>query len=91
VVSRTEVLDLKADGRCEVVFATRDTVAVLDDSGTRSVRSRSDDADGVRHRRSVPAAYERSVALWNGELSKLLKTRRQKRREFFDRAGEGTY
>jgi hypothetical protein len=30
---RAEVLDLDADGRCEVVFATRDTVAALDDAG----------------------------------------------------------
>jgi hypothetical protein len=33
VVSHVEVVDLDADGRCEVVFATRDTVVALDDSG----------------------------------------------------------
>jgi hypothetical protein len=32
-VSRAETLDLDADGRCEVVFATRDTIAALDDAG----------------------------------------------------------
>jgi hypothetical protein len=32
-VTRVEALDLDADGRREVVFATRDTVAVLDDAG----------------------------------------------------------
>lgn len=32
-VSRAETLDLDADGRCEVVFATRDTIAALDDDG----------------------------------------------------------
>ena len=33
VVSRAEVLDLDADSRCEVVFATHDTVTALDDGG----------------------------------------------------------
>ncbi len=33
VVTRVEAVDLDADGRREVVFATRDTVAALDDAG----------------------------------------------------------
>jgi hypothetical protein len=33
-VIRAEVLDLDADGRCEVLFTTRDTFTALDDTGS---------------------------------------------------------
>ena len=69
-VNRAETLDLDADGRCEVVFATRDTVTALDDSG-KPLWSAHDAGKlttfitGDLFRQHTNEV----VALWNGEDS----------------------
>jgi hypothetical protein len=73
VVTRAEALDLDADGRRDVVFATRDAVAALDESGNplwsaREAMTLTTFATGDLFRQHTNEV----VALWNGEHSSRL-------------------
>lgn len=68
VVTQVESLDLDADGRREVVFATRDTLGALDDSGkplwsAREAMTLTAFVTGDLFRQHTNEV----VALWNGE------------------------
>lgn len=69
-VSRAETLDLDADGRCEVVFATRDVVTAVDDAGkplwsAHEAMNLTTFVTGDLFRQHTNEV----VALWNGEDS----------------------
>lgn len=68
VVTRVDALDLDADGRREVVFATGDTIGALDDSGkplwsAREAMTLTTFVTGDLFRQHTNEV----VALWNGE------------------------
>lgn len=70
-VSRAETLDLDSDGRCEVVFATRDTVTALDDAGkplwsAREAMNLTTFVTGDLFRQHTNEV----LALWNDEHSR---------------------
>jgi len=72
-VTRVDALDLDADGRREVVFATRDTVGALDDSGkmlwsARKSMTLTTFITGDLFRQHTNEV----VALWNGDNSSCL-------------------